>query len=136
MTIDRAKALAEAINPAQHPTIVRYSIPQTNRYSLTDRRSESAWGYGVEYLAIAGDGRRRMIVWRDDIAAPDSRLYGELNESLYLIDNGKSVEPFYVAGWSTDDTHNLYLHSFPTGPRMTGWSLSPRKAFHVKVTGV
>lgn len=63
-------------------------------------------------------------------------------DDVYLMDDGATVRPFYVAGWRKD-APELYLQPFPVdgGTRadngrpvdMSGWQLGPRKAWHLKV---
>jgi hypothetical protein len=63
--------------------------------------------------------------------------------SIYLLDDGDSVRPHYVAGWHPV-TGDLYLHPFPLsqGTRpdngrpvdMSGWALGPRRCYHLKIS--
>jgi hypothetical protein len=70
------------------------------------------------------------------------------NRAVYLIDDGRTVVPHYVAAWHPDGSH-VIAHAFPTnydadGNRVTRaddgrpvdygtWMLGPRRAYHVKL---
>lgn len=59
------------------------------------------------------------------------------HRAVYLLDDGETVRPFYVAGWRPD-APILYLHPFPTdqGHRpgtFHGWTLGPHRAYHLKI---
>lgn len=69
--------------------------------------------------------------------------------ATYLLDDGRTVRPYYVAAWHPDRSY-VILHAFPTnynddGTRrlraddgrpvdFTSWAIGPRVAFHVKIT--
>lgn len=68
-------------------------------------------------------------------------------QSNYLIDDGRTVEVFYVTGWSPG-ADTIFLQPFPTNyengeRRLTsygepvsfeGWHLGPRRTYHLKVS--
>lgn len=119
----------------------------TNRYDVTDPRSESA--YGEMFRATGHRGERIVVLVPDNM--------GELRDATraaYLIDDGAGVEPWYVAGWQVSQSNPaesyLLLHTFPTErdpsgrviwtehpiPRpmdMRNWALTPERFYHVKV---
>lgn len=119
----------------------RQSVASHRWYTNDHRDNTLATGYLYEYSA-------------DDTFPLTFTLTvqsGELREryrAIYLLDNGYSVRPFYVAGWH-DERQEIYLHPFPVnydshgvrrmrddgrGPvDFSGWVLSPRRAFHLKM---
>lgn len=100
-------------------------------------------------------GRSLLEEWHETDGSIVYRLVGWKDErdavkALYLIDDGRSVRPYYVAGWS-QDRDRITLHSFPTDYRpdgsrrmradderrsvdYSGWMLGPRRAYHLKVS--
>ena len=69
----------------------------------------------------------------------------DATSALWLIDDGETVQPFYVAGWNPRDP-GVILNPMPTNPgnrtmRADGrgpvsyatWALGPRRAYHLKV---
>ena len=85
------------------------------------------------------------------IILADGSQLREAWHAVYLIDDGRTVAPFYVIGWSTDPADPyIMLHPFPVNvhadgsPRLraddgrpvdfASWALGPRRAYHVKVT--
>lgn len=69
---------------------------------------------------------------------------------LCIVDDGRTVEPYWVSGWGPADAPNLvFLSPFPTNVDETGapilrsgdgrpvdfssWILGPTKAFHLKI---
>lgn len=103
-----------------------------------------------------------LTLWRytrlDDDRGPgiiveDRTELRDATHAVYLIDDGRTVEPYYVAGWGglPEQTH-VMLHPFPTNYGADGapitradngrpvdfgtWMLGPRRAYHVKVTAV
>lgn len=67
----------------------------------------------------------------------------DASRSVFLLDDGATVAPTYIAGYRQDSTE-LYVQPFPLngGTRpdngrpvdFTSWALSPRRAYHLKVT--
>ena len=65
--------------------------------------------------------------------------------AIFLVDDGESVTPWYVAGWDPQDP-GVILNPFPVNPGgerkrpdgrtvdYSAWSLGPRRAYHLKVT--
>lgn len=99
-----------------------------------------AYGRGWEYGMIDA-GRGSGIVLEDVSELKDAR------DAIYLIDDGLTVRPFYVAAWHPEGTH-VILHPFPTvfddnGDRKVRpdgglvsfdtWMLGPRRTYHLKV---
>ena len=78
----------------------------------------------------------------------------DMHRAVYLLDDGQTIRPHYVAGWANTDPRSdvtttldvVYLHPFPTstGTRpdngrpvdMSTWALGPRRAYHVKLHDV
>jgi len=87
---------------------------------------------GIDAMLIRG-----AITWRDGANA------------LYLIDNGRTVTPMYVAAYHPEHDY-VIVHAMPTnynadGTRRTrpdngrdvhmdNWQLGPRRAYHLKVS--
>jgi hypothetical protein len=80
----------------------------------------------------------------DGVAALILVVGEELHDAagaLYLLDDGATVTPFYVAGHPGalgsrsrgQDPFSVFLRSFPVGPQFAAWTLGPRKAYHCKV---
>ena len=72
----------------------------------------------------------------------------EPTNAVYLVDDGDTVEPWYVAGWNPRDP-GIILNPFPVNPGgertrpdngrpidYSAWSLGPRRAYHLKVRPV
>jgi hypothetical protein len=68
----------------------------------------------------------------------------DAHRAVYLVDDGATVRPFYVAGWSPDGA-TIHLHPMPTADGrirpdngrpvdFSSWVLGPRRAYHLKVT--
>lgn len=93
-----------------------------------------------EWVGPDGTITYRLVGWQSERDATNA---------VYLLDDGRTVRPFYVAGWSPDSDHIL-LHAFPTNYRPDGerkirddngrpvdhgpWALGPRRAYHLKIT--
>lgn len=71
----------------------------------------------------------------------------DATRAVYLLDDGKAVIPYYVAGW--DNTNGeLFIQPFPTNPTgetrpdngrvidYSTWRLGPTRAYHLKVKTV
>jgi len=72
----------------------------------------------------------------------------DATKAIYLMDDGRTVVPFYVAAWHADGSH-VILHPFPTNWHPDGtpvmrrdrdeqvsydtWQVGPRRAYHVKL---
>jgi hypothetical protein len=103
------------------------------------------------------DGTVEVWQWPDTgevsyrIPGGVSRFLKDTRHVIFLMDDGATVAPLYLAGWSQrDDT--LFLQSFPVNvdtdgnPRMRGdngrpvdfrtWMLGPQRAYHLKVTAL
>jgi hypothetical protein len=75
----------------------------------------------------------------------------DAHRAIYLLDDGRTVTPHYVAGWPADDRPEPYLllAEFPTNYHRDGrrrtrendgrpvdmglWALGPRRTFHLKL---
>jgi hypothetical protein len=78
---------------------------------------------------------------------PHIEMFKDALKSIYLVDDGRTVTPYYVAGWSLDvGKGKVILHPFPCNPNgetrpdngrvidFTTWLHGPRRAYHLKVT--
>lgn len=140
-TFDRARRKAEQLAEVGHVhdiTVVTIRLI-TNGWGQDSARSTETSGHAVEYSREPG--HRGMVIW------PDWR---EPHRALYIIDDGASIRPMYVAGWQAE-THveEIYLDTFPLNvtpdgePRVrhdngrpmdfSTWMLERRGAYHVKV---
>ena len=83
----------------------------------------------------------------DGLIIDDARQLRDYTHAVYLIDDGRTVRPYYVAAWHPEGDY-VIAHPFPTNytadgspqPRVDGlpvnydsWQLGPRRAYHVKV---
>lgn len=122
-----------------------------NAYSETDPRAE--WRFVEAYTYTTDNGGRGCVIFPGALDA-----WKNATESLYIIDNGTTVVPMYVAGFRApvvmhDGPHgcHIILHEFPTNYDNDGnrrmradrptepvdyssWSLPPRTAYHCKAT--
>ena len=78
-----------------------------------------------------------------------SQFFRDNGNIIFLMDDGRTVAPLYMAGWS-DREDTLFLRPFPVNtdadgsPRLreddgrpvdySTWMLGPRRAYHLKVT--
>lgn len=106
-----------------------------DNYEPCPRRQTS----GELFAAIGHNGPIVVVVGIDELR--------DATSALYLIDDGRTVRPMYVAAWHPNEDH-LILHDFPTnydenGTRRTRpdgrpvdfgmWQLGPRRTYHLKV---
>lgn len=80
-----------------------------------------------------------------------SMFIKNVNRAVFLVDDGRTVVPLYVSGWSgTND--RLFLKPFPVNVNEDGtphmradrdepvdygtWMLGPSRAYHIKITSV
>lgn len=66
--------------------------------------------------------------------------------SVYVIDDGSTAVPMYVAGWNpSSETVRIHLHAYPlsvgTSPDgrpidMSGQVFGPRRSYHLKITNL
>lgn len=82
------------------------------------------------------------------VLAVEGSEWLDCHRAVYLIDDGATVTPLYVAGWhdaADGKIDRLFLQPFPVNPdgrtRPDGrvidystWQLGPRRCYHVKVT--
>lgn len=69
----------------------------------------------------------------------DAEPIKEMTKAVYLIDNGRTIVPHYVAGWrlaEDEKVSEVFLHPMPVGENHRTWQLGPRRCYHVKVTAV
>jgi hypothetical protein len=114
-----------------------------NGYPETDRRCDYYSGEGWYYANEQTQGDTRVIL------NPSQEIKGG-SDALFIIDDGRAVTPYYVAGWNpADGSDALYLHPFPTNYNADGtrrvsprdgrpidfgsWLLHPARAYHLKV---
>lgn len=100
-----------------------------------------SWATGPAYRFIGHSGDEEWLI-ENVTSLKDSK------SAVYIIDDGRTVRPLYVAGWHWD--HDYILgHHFPTSfdadgsPRLrdddqrpvdfTNWQLGPRRAYHLKI---
>lgn len=118
---------------------VRQFRAAMDNYEPAPRRTSN----GVLQVWLNADGTLHgydLIGWGDERDA---------HQAVYLIDDGRSVGVFYVAGYS-QERDRITLHPFPTGvdadgsPKMApdgrpvdfaSWLLGPRRAYHLKIIG-
>lgn len=102
-----------------------------------DKRYRETWGVITFHTSdtVTAGATITGADWRD------------WHDAMYLLDDGESVRPYYVAGYRDAGAprastyrgygyrSRLILHPMPTGERHSSWQLGPRRAYHVKVTG-
>ena len=149
-TFARARAFAREITEDNRRTNVSVVAIHliVNGYDLGDRRCKEAYGHAVEYDDLAGTPA--LTVWPD-------RQWKDAESAFYIVDDGKSARPLFVAGWRTDQSpgnkddypEQVHLHAFPLdygsdgerrlrgndrGPvDFSQYMLNPCRAYHVKV---
>lgn len=100
-------------------------------------------------------GHSLLEEWRETDGTIVYRLIGwgeetDATRALYLIDDGRTVRPYFVASWTNGDTSRILLHPFPVNVKPDGtprlrsdngqpvdygtWMLGPRRAYHLKIT--
>lgn len=122
MTTDWAREHGEQFT--YRALLDNYDPPRTDTIGL-------GWRYDMTPL-----GRGKGIVLNDGSDFRDA------DDGVWLLDDGKSVDVYYTAGWHPRHRY-LIIHPFPlsVGTRpdngrdidMSGWLLGPRRAFHLKV---
>jgi hypothetical protein len=92
----------------------------------------------------------------DEVRGPgiileDAEGLKDAHRATYLVDDGRTVEVYFVAGWGPLDALNtLFLQPFPTNFDADGvqrvspkdgrpidfgtWQLGPRRAYHLKIS--
>ena len=117
--------------------ILRWSTALDNYEPTRD------FAYGDALHYAADDVRGETIVVHDAL----DKLR-DANRATYLVDDGRTVSAWYVAGWH-DAERTVFLQRFPTNynadgsPRLRAddgrpvdfgtWMLGPRRAYHLKV---
>lgn len=99
------------------------------------------------------DASGSLEVWkfpgnsRETVTIPDASMFKDAERALYLLDNGLSVIPYYVAGWNSEKG-TIHLKAMPTNPNgetrpdngqvidFGTWVLGPRRAYHLKIRPV
>ncbi len=83
-------------------------------------------GSAVEYRDPYG--QIAYALWRDMFTTPGTRRYALAGSGLYLIDDGLSVSPFYVAGSAPHgDPHVMFIHPVQPGsahPTVMCWHIT------------
>jgi hypothetical protein len=120
------------------PTMVgkfKFYVPLDNHNTP---RSDAVWDAEVWERP---DGDRTVRI----LGAAD--VFKDAYRAFYLIDDGESVVPHYVAGFNpTTYPGAVFLHPFPTNPGgrtmradrpepvdYSNWVLGPRRAYHLKI---
>ena len=140
MTIDLARAQFDAMQIQERPDNAVRDVTVMQWHTVANGRAKAPilLGWAVRYWsgAVSGYG---FQLYPGEISAPE--------RSLYIVDDGRNVAPFYVAGWRDADSPRITLHPFPTNDGrlrpdngqpvdFTGWMLTPRRAFHLKIVPV
>lgn len=151
-TFTRARAFARDITENNRRTNVSVVAIHliVNGYDLGDRQCKEVNNHAVEYDNHSGVPA--LTVWPD-------REWKGAESAFYIVDDGKSARPLFVAGYRTDQSpggrfrddypEQVHLHAFPLdyGPdgerrlrtdtgRPVDYSrymLSSRRAYHVKM---
>jgi len=108
-----------------------------------------AYGYAVRYSIQGDDTRRGLAIWRDDFSELSAGRLADLHRAVFLVDDGKTVVPHYVAGWNpTAHPGAMFLQPYPTNPNGATrpdngetidygtWFASCRVAYHLKVSAL
>lgn len=126
-------------------SVVNFATP-ANRYPLTDRRHHDVVGYLVSYTWTVQPFND--IFGNPGITPPPERRYvliadqcGKWTSDMFLIDDGTSVQPFYVCAWrltcpedrpDLDDGIDPHLILCPVEPSETAYgAYEPRQCHHV-----
>lgn len=127
------QALAELDAAEFNGSVVSWWTPLDNHEPVHRR---SAGGYGVAYKRC--DGAAGFKFW------PGNEVT-EARRAIYIVDDGKTAVPYYVAGWK-DEQAAVFLQAFPVNPDgrtrsdngqvidYSGWVMGPRRVYHLKVT--
>jgi hypothetical protein len=127
----------------------RNPVPFRWRAALDNYEPTREYAYGTATAYVTFDGEDTAVRIEDGLD-----LLRDAHRSLFVIDNGRTAEPFYVAGWhggnpspSYPKGHRPYilLRPFPTNPNnrtradngrvidYSDWMLGPRRTYHLKV---
>lgn len=129
------EALATELAARSHGRVVTWQAALDNH----EPTRAVAWGHGAHYVHEV-TGARGFKFW----PGPQVR---DPHQSVYLIDDGVSVVPHYVAG-RHDEEGSVLLHEFPTNPNgarrpdngreidHSAWMVGPRRAYHLKTRPV
>lgn len=132
----------------------------TSEWARSNGTEHRAWTNTTNYDPPRPDDTRHFTLYRYVHPTTDKPgavipggldLLRDVTNAVFLLDDGRTVEPFYVAGWH-HRTRDVMLHPFPTnydrhGQRLIRddngrpvdhgpWSLGPRRAYHVKIAAV
>ncbi len=123
------------------PRTATESLRWSARLDNYNTPRDYAMGTGLVYAADEDGTRAETITL---LGVDELR---ENNKAVYLLDDGKTVTVWYVAGWSSDPAdRSLYLQQFPTNPDgrtrpdngrvidYNTWQLGPRRSYHLKIT--
>ncbi len=131
-------ALADSLPAERDARLLRYRAP------LDAHDSPRTMAYGLAVSYNAPDGTRAIAIhWRAFESLGKRRL-ADLRRAVFIIDDGASAVPHYVAGWAPDGGY-MYLHPYPTNPTgatrpdgrtidYDGWFVSARTCYHLRVS--
>lgn len=115
---------------------------------------DMAYGRAIEYnIRNPQRDERGVMLYAEETPRgwPEGVQLKDAKRAVYILDDGQTVRPMYVAGYQEGNPSPLHpdgcepfiiLHPFPTnGPRADGqgmadfstWMLGPRRAYHLKV---
>jgi hypothetical protein len=142
--LSQSRAYAESLPAECEARVVKYRGP------LDSHAVTRAWvgGYAVRYTA-KNDAGRALAIWSDDFHEMSATARAKLLNAVFLIDDGRTVVPHYVTGWSPASQSGLiFLHPFPTNPDgrtrsdngrvidYDDWFVSARRCYHLRVSPV
>lgn len=96
--------------------------------------------YGTLVTDQGYDGKSDVLIFEGTVK--------DAHKAIYVLDFGTRVEVRYVAGWNGNGggkADRIFLQPFPlsVGTRsdgrpidMSGWTLGPRRAYHLKLKEV
>jgi len=112
-------------------TELSYTVALDNFDPPRSEHTGTAYAYANPVTGVSG------------IKIPDAEsIFKDAYQALYLVDDGTTVEPYYVAGYNPkNEPGTVFLQQFPTNRmrndgRMadfTTWMLGPSRAYHLKV---
>lgn len=109
----RAGEYLATVVPACRPARVLTASGTTNRYASTDPRSTAWFGFVVEFR---NNGETGYVLWRDEFTSPGTSAFKDAIRCVYLVDDGSTVSPYYVAGYGADGKQEpVYLYRVQAG---------------------
>jgi hypothetical protein len=111
-----------------------YYVALDNHYPM-----ERSWHRGTAQVWEDANDPDYLVY----VLGPDLPFFDKAIKGVFLVDDGNTVEPFYVAAWHPEKK-DVILHRFPVNPDnrvdsrgrvidFSTWNLGPRLAFHLKV---